>query len=732
MYKTIIALLLFIVCSSPVFSQQIHGKVFGHDNGTHKPLAGASIRWLGTNKGAITKSDGSFAIERASTDTLVASYVGYMPDTTIISVSQVSVEITLIAGFQTKEVSITAETGTTISNAVAKTEEISNRKLEQSACCSLAESFEKSPSVEVSFSDAATGARQIQLLGLRGIYTQILTEAIPTIRGMATNFGLEYIPGAFIKSISISKGAASVTNGYEGITGQININYKQPQDDIPFFANVYGNSMERVELNLTSVQNINENWQTMAMVHGRIFNHEQDGNDDGFIDMPKFKQLNGIARVFHRSEGGNEFQLLTKGLHDEYTSGTTTHGIQSETDHEYEILTRTNRFEFFSKFGINPLFESPETNFGFQLSGAWHDTYTQFGDRDKEFKGLQKTLQAKAILSTEFTDIKFIYGLSYLFDNYDEKFIHKDFSRNESVPGMFAEATYSGISSLTVVGGIRADYHNTFGTFFTSRIHTKYEISDVTFIRFSTGNGTRIANVVSDNLSAFANTREIIFGNSIQPEKAWNYGMSFTTSFELFSKVFTFDAEFYRTDFLNQVVVDLDNSESLVIIDNLKGTSYSNSGLIQLNFAPISTIDLNISYRLIDSKATTGGKLQERPLISPQRVLATASWTSPEKEWQIDGTAIWNSGGRIPSTVNNPDSLRFPDNFDSFFRMNAQITKRFEIFDIYLGVENISNFIQKQAVISPKDPHNEFFDASLVWGPLDNRLVYIGARLRIE
>lgn len=733
MKSTIITLGLFILFASPVFSQQLNGTVFGHGEDTHKPLAGATVRWLGTNKGAITKNDGSFTIERTTTDTLITSYVGYTTDTTIVTIGQTSVEIMLHEGFQTKEVSVEAESGTTISRATAKTEEISSKKLEQSACCSLAESFERSASVEVSYADAATGARQIQLLGLRGIYTQILTEAIPSIRGMATNFGLEYIPGPFINNISISKGAASVTNGYEGITGQININYKQPQDDIPFFANVYGNSMKRMELNLTSAQNLSERWQTMAMVHGRTFNHEQDANEDGFIDMPKFNQLNSIARVFHRSESGMEFQLLTKGLHDEYTSGTTTHGVQSETGHDYQILTRTNRYEFASKFGFNPLFESPETNFGFQLSGVWHDTYTQFGDVDRKFKGLQKTIQAKAILSTEFEgDIKLIYGLSYLFDDYNEQFILRDFSRRESVPGAFTEATYSGIENFTIVAGVRADHHNTFGTFFTPRVHAKYEISDVTSFRISAGSGTRIANIVSDNLSAFANSRTIIFGNSIQPEKAWNYGASLTTSFEFLDRIFTLDGEFYRTDFSNQVVVDLDRSERLVIVDNLDGKSYSNSGLVQLNVAPISSIDLNISYRLIDSRTTTGGLLRERALISPHRVLTTASWTSPESEWQIDGTVIWNSGGRIPITRNNPDSLRFPDRFGSFFRMNAQITKRFEIFDIYLGVENITNFIQKQAILSPHDTHNGFFDASLVWGPLDSRLVYIGARLRIE
>ncbi|MBS1537624.1 MAG: TonB-dependent receptor [Bacteroidetes bacterium] len=729
-YTSKILLLLFVFYQ-PLFSEQIKGIVNGKQKQEAlKPLPGATIRWLGTTLGAITKSDGTFVIERSTTDSLVASYVGYKPDTLLLATNQQYVEFNLEEYLESKEVSITAETGSIISNSLMKTEEIFSKKLEQSACCSLAESFEKSASVEVSFSDAATGAKQIQILGLRGIYTQLLTEAIPTIRGLATNFGLEYIPGAFIDNISISKGAASITNGYEGITGQINICYKQPQKDIPLFVNLYGNSMGRMELNLTSAQHLGENWQTMAMIHGRRFTHEQDSNEDGFIDMPKFQQYNAIARVFHRSDQGLEFQLFTKILNDEYTSGSTTHD-ENILSHDYLISTQTKRYEFFSKIGLNPLFESPETNFGIQLSGAWHDTHTQLGERF--YFGLQKTFQAKAIFSSEFSeDFKLIYGLSYLLDDYNEQFLQKDFSRRESVPGMFTEVTYSGISHLTLVSGIRADFHDTFGTFVTPRFHGKYELSDLTSLRFSAGSGVRIANIVSDNLSAFANSRTIRFGTSIRPEKAWNYGISFTSSFELLEKIFSFDAEFYRTDFSNQVVVDFDKDEHLVEIDNLSGTSFSNSILVQIGVSPIPSIDLNVSYRFIDSKMTTGGKLQERALISPHRILATASWATTEQEWQIDGTFIWNSGGRIPSTANNPIKYQFNDTFDSFFRMNAQLTKRFEIFDVYIGIENITNFIQKQAIISPEEPHNEYFDASLVWGPLDSRLVYIGARLRIE
>jgi outer membrane receptor for ferrienterochelin and colicins len=717
-------------------AQSLRGTVFGLESGSQKPLAGATVRWLGTTKGAITKSDGSFTLERTQTDTLVTSYVGYKTDTSVVPPSNSSVDIILISGLRLAEVNVEAESTSTITQASAKTEQITVRQLEQSACCSLSEAFEKSPAVEVSFADASTGAKQIQLLGLRGIYTQIMTEAVPMIRGLATSYGLDYIPGAFVNEISISKGAASVLHGYEGITGQINVCYKQPENEIPLFVNGYANSMERMELNLTSAQHLSDTWHTMVFAHGRLQDHQQDGNGDGFIDMPTFRQVNGMARVLHRSEEGTEFQLITKGLHDEYQGGSMTHTMSANdtSHHEYGISTKTNRFEAISKFGLNPLTFNPETNLGLQVSGVWHSTSSMFDDR--LYDGTEYQFQSKLILSNEFSGIKINYGASLLIDDFTEKFVDvttlRTFIRREIVPGLFTEATISAIRKLTLVLGLRTDFHNMFGTFITPRLHGKYALTSLTTLRFSIGNGTRIANPVSDNLSAFASSRTVIFGTNLQPEKAWNYGGSVTTNFELFGDMFTFDAEIYRTDFSNQVVVDFDRSPRIVSIDNLAGTSYSTSGLVQLKFAPLSSIDVSISYRLVDARTTTGGKLRERPLISPHRILTTISWFTPDHDWQVDGTFIWNSGGRIPSTADNPEAYRMDERFTPFFRANAQITKRFEIFDLYLGAENITNFLQQQAVISPEDPHNGYFDASLVWGPLDNRLVYIGARLRIN
>lgn len=733
-------LVLFLASTLSLWSQNLRGTVFGLDEeGDKHVLPGAQLRWLGTKVGAITKTDGSFSIVRSdSSSRLVVNSISYSSDTIDVAKEQVTLEVTLKKiVIQVQGVTATAD-APSISTAPLRTENISEKQLEQSACCSLAESFEKSPSVEVTFADAATGAKQIQLLGLRGIYTQMLTETVPMIRGLATPFGLDYIPGPFIKGISISKGAASVANGYEGITGQINVEYKKAQSDLPFFANAYLNQMGRSEINLTSARELSSTWHGMAMLHARTYRHEQDGNGDGFIDMPKFNQLNGMARVFH--EGTVEFQFVGKALGDGYSSGTGTHSMQANTNHNYLIDTRTQRYEFFSKLAFMNVFsDDDDRDLALIVSGAWHDMKNEIGDRS--YNGKEKTVQMKLVGFHHVSDdVRLTFGASYTFDNYDEffgdytlrRFDQYSFLRKESIPGAFTEATYTGIDDLTVVAGIRADIHNLYGNIITPRIHAKYNLTENTSLRVSAGSGMRVANLVSDNLSSFVNTRAITFGNNIQPERAWNYGASFTSVFELFNTVFTFDAEFYRTDFSNQVVVDYDRSAREVYIGNLEGKSYANSSLVQLQFTPLTGLDMNLAYRLIDTRTTTGGELRERPLISPHRVLSTFSYATEEQSWQFDATLIWNSGGRIPSTAQNPDSLRFANTFNPFFRMNGQITKRFSAVDIYLGMENITNFLQQKVYISPNDPHNEYFDGSLIWGPLDNRLVYLGARWRVE
>ncbi|MFM8439476.1 MAG: TonB-dependent receptor domain-containing protein, partial [Candidatus Kapaibacterium sp.] len=631
-------LLLLILCGFTAKADELRGTVRGREAGStaSAPLGGAYVRWVSASgtvlRAARTATDGSFALERERDARLVVSYIGFRPDTLSVAVNATRLSIELLPEMQTEAVRVEAA-ATTISAAPIRTEVIRKAQLEKSACCSLAESFEKSPSVEVTFSDAATGAKQIQLLGLRGLYSQTTTDVVPLMRGLAIPFGLEYIPGPFIEGICISKGAGSVLNGYEGITGLINIDYKRPQEDVPFYLNVYGNTNGRGDINLTTAHHLNDNWSVSAMAHARWMQTEIDQNNDGFNDMPMMKTATAVGRAMYQNDEGREFQVFGKYVTDDLMSGTTHGSEQAHSDHGFEIHTKVQRYESYAKFAMNPLFEHPETRMGIQIATSGQTTLTHIDRRT--YNAAENMLFSKLIFTTTASDdLNIAYGASYMLNTLDERFdatVPRDslqeYYRRESVPGVFAELTYKPLDELVVVAGARVDAHNLYGTFGTPRVNVKYDASENITVRASAGSGLRVANAISDNIASLVNQRQVNIQSGLRPEKAWNYGGSFTATWNVGATPFTFDAEFYRTVFSEQVVVDMDRSLRAVDIRNLNGgESFSNSALVQVKSTPADRLDLSLAYRLIDAQTTTGGLLRQRPLISPHRVLATAGY----------------------------------------------------------------------------------------------------------
>lgn len=724
--------LLFIFLAIPAWAQTsapLTGIVRGADAEGIKPLTGATLQWLGTTTGTVSGKDGKFSLKRvAGAERLIVRYTGFRADTLTIAAGTETIDVELHSFLETEIITVEAE-GATISTVAAKTERISAHDLGKSACCSLSESFEKNASAEVSYSDAATGTKQIQLLGLRGLYTQILTEAVPSIRGLAVPYGADYIPGPWMESISISKGAASVTSGYESITGQINVEFKKPQLSDPLFINGYLNNMERYELNALAAHQFGDYTSGMIMLHGRKFKSMVDQNGDEFLDMPGFRQLNGLMRWYYNDDE-LEVQLVARALNDRYDGGQM--HFNPETDRgsliHYGTGTRTSRYEAYTKIGLLDVAHEPDVALALIMGGTWHDQQSYFGAR--EYAGLQKTFYTKAIARVSYDEEHILMaGASWLADNYDEHFIDSAYRRTESVPGLFLEYTTNPFEGFTSVMGVRMDYHNLYGTIFTPRIHLKYALTDYTSLRASAGSGFRVANIIADNFSAFANSRRIIIEPDVRPEKAWNYGVSLTTTFDVWGMPATFDAEFFRTDFTEQVMVDFDRSPRELHIGNLHGTSYANSALAQISITPATGLDVTAAWRITDTRATTGNRLQLRPLMSVHRALTTVSYGIDS--WQFDATLIYNGGGRIPPTADNPDGFRLSDSFNGFFRANAQASKKFGDVELYLGVENITNYIQPSPIIDPESPFGQFFDASLVWGPLDTRTIYAGFRLTL-
>lgn len=700
---------------------RIHGFVYGEEpDGARRPLPGARVRWVGTTVGTITASDGHFILSRPlGADTLRISSVGYRSRDTVLP-AQVTdtLRIVLVAAYEVSQVEVEAA-APTIAPAPVKTELITSRQLEQSACCSLAESFEKSPTVEATFSDPLTGARQIQMLGLTGAYVQTLTEAVPVMRGLALPFQWEFVPGPFLEGIAISKGAASVVEGYEGLTGTIALNYRKPYNDVPFFANSYASTAGRLELNLTSAHRLSSRWFGMGFLHGRLTSWERDVNGDGFIDMPLLRQLNAMAWLSHLGDTtAIEFHALAKGVVEERRSGTLS---AVEASRSYAVHTRERRGELILKSTI-PVSETTQLGLRAAIVGQWIEATLGL----RPYTGSEYMSMVKFMGVSEWSEMQLRYGVDVMNDLYDERFADTAWTRREIVPGAFVEATFP-FSTVTLVAGLRGDWHNLYGAFLTPRAYLKWRPVTLVTLRLSGGRGMRVPNVVADNLPYFLSARRIVWGQ-ISPEWGWNYGGSVTVLLPV-GELWTVDVEAFRTEFRNQVVPDMDASARLLLLQDV-GRAYANSVLVQLE-GKIADIELRLAYRWWDTWARTGGQWRRRPLVSPHRVLATVHYEMADRQWQVDATLVWNSSGRLPTSAGNPDSLRWSERFPAVFRVNGQITRRFGAWELYIGVENATNALQRVAVIDPQNPRGPYFDASLVWGPLEARLFYIGMRWRI-
>ncbi|MCU7548764.1 TonB-dependent receptor [Chitinophagaceae bacterium LB-8] len=723
-------------------AHKVNGLVVEDDRkGSFKPLIGASIIWLGTNTGTTTDSSGFFAIALDQNSTkLVVSYTGYKPDTIIITSPQ-RMRIVLASNKQLNEVRVTSTKMSTYINAYDPFRKavMTQKELLKAACCNLSESFETNPSVDVSFNDAVTGSKQIQLLGLSGNYSQLTVENLPGPRGLATPMGLNSIPGTWVESIQLIKGTGSVINGFESISGQINVELKKPATMEQLYANVYTNDFGKTDLNLNLAKKIGKQWSTALLLHDAFGNKKMDFNKDGFRDLPTGNLFSGINRWNYDNEKGFMMQFGVKVLNDEKTGGEVDFNPAKDklTMNNYGLQYNIDRKEAFAKIG----YVFPQKKFqsiGLQLSAFDHQQDSYFGLTT--YNGRQKNFYSNLIYQSIIgnSDHKFKTGLSFVMDDYNEDFNTQNFRRKEVVPGAFFEYTYSPSEKLDIVAGVRGDHNSLYGAFVTPRLNVRYEPVSGTTIRASAGRGQRTANIFAENNSVLVSSRNIVLPASsakaygLDPEVAWNKGISIDQKLHLFNRNANLSFDFFRNDFQNQVVVDLENPREVKFY-NLEGKSFSNSFQTEVSAEPFKALTAKLAYRFFDVKSTFGNQLLQKPLTAQHRAFANLGYEV--KGWKFDYTVSYNSKKRIPSTQQNPIAYQRDSYSPDYTVMNAQISKtvgkKFPV-DLYVGGENLTNFFQKDAIIAADQPFSPYFDASLVWGPVSGRMFYGGVRFKIK
>lgn len=710
------------------FAQErnISGYIYEENGGGKEVLFGANIVITGGTIGTTTDANGFFTFTIPSNSkSLTISYIGYSDYTLKLERSMDNYEVIMLANVL-EEVSFSYKKLDRSAIDPYNTQIINAAELTKAACCNLSESFETNAAVDVSFSDAVTGSKRLRMLGLDSYYTQILFENQPSIRGLANSFGMLYVPGPFMTSISINKGAGSVVNGYEAITGQINYGYKNPEDSERFFLNIFASRHGQFELNTNFSHKINDKLSTIVLVHSMIHEVRHDNNDDSFQDVPLTERIVVTNKWFYDSQKSFHSRFGVTYTYDERSAGQIPNLALNEGRPDlFQTMNINRRYDAFAKTGF--VLKNKLSSIGVQYRYYNHQHQAWYGDRfydgQENFANVNLIYQTK--MQNHNNEMKL--GISYQLNYFDESLDDLILGRQERVPGVFAEYNYQDYEKLSIVAGLRADFHNIYGFWLSPKANLKYTFPKKYTLKLAAGKGYRAANIIAENIGALASSRAITVASDLGFESAWNVGGSLMKEFFLGFRQSSIIIDFYRTDFTQRIISDYETPGQLSFY-NLDGKSYANSFQIETRVEPTDGLDLQLAYKFDDVHINYESGLKLAPYIPRHKLLLTADYETKNKNWRFNITGQMNGKSRIPSTASNPMPYRRPDESPVFFNLNTQITTVINQFEFYLGSENLNNFWQQNPIIAEDDTFGQYFDASMVWGPLGGARIYGGLR----
>lgn len=731
----LIPLLFLLLLAGSVSAQSLSGFVRGPagDGGT-EPLVGANVWYDGTTIGVATDLDGKWTLQAPESYpvTINIQYIGFQQKQVVLEKHTTApINTALSESAELKAVNIKGRTNGSNINTIDPilTEQLNEKELTRAACCNLSESFETNAAVDVQSTDAVSGSKMIRMLGLDGVYTQILSENLPYIRGLSAAYGLAHVPGTWPSSIQIIKGRGSVVNGYESLVGSINLEMQKPDEADPVFLNLFANEMGRYEVNTHAAARLNEKWSTMLFLHGSTMQTANDRNYDGFLDSPLREQVNVFNRWKYFGEKYRA-QFGIRALQEDIQGGQTAFNYDSDygKSTNYGVGVRAQQMELWGKNGI--IF-SPTASLGIMANARIYTQDSYFGNR--VYAGEQQSFYLNSIFQDLMKGEAHSYkaGASLVYDDYQESFNDSAFSRTEVVPGVFGEYTFSSDNEQwAAVAGVRSDFHNLYGTRISPSLNVRYSPKKLTAFRVAAGRGFRTANAFVEQAAVLASSRRVFVDESLQPEQAWNFGTSVTHKFPLFGLRSSLNADYYYTHFENRVVVDLENWGE-VRFYNLNGTSFANSAQVQLGVEPAPGLEVKAAYKWYDVRTTYKGVLKRQPLVPEHRAFLNVAYETQSERWRTDATVQWVGASRIPHIPGDLDAGIVRERSNDYVQLNMQATRVWKRWEVYLGVENLLGYQQPNPIISPDNPFGEDFDASLVWGRASGRTVYGGLRFKL-
>ena len=653
-----------------------------------------------------------------------------------------------------------------------RTEVISAAGLCKMACCNLAESFENSASVTVGYSDAVTGARQIRLLGLSGVYTQMLDETRPVMRGLSAPFGLSYVPGQWLESIQIAKGSSSVINGVECMTGQINMEHRKPTDEKPLFLNAAVMSDTKMDFNIASSLQMGYKWSTVLLGHvsGNIKPH--DMNQDGFLDEPKMLQFNVANRWLYMADNGVQVRFGVRAIQDTRHGGQMLqidgkHVMYDKDDYTADPLSPEAKIQpwgsdimnrslnGYVKVGV-PLNEENTQNIALIADYSYQDMDSYFGAT--QYLAGQHSAFANLLYQNVINDShRFTLGLNGTFDRYDEDFkrviwmapvAEKTGITDLANTGVFGEYTFNSGEKFSVIAGLRGDWFYKQGFKVSPRVTLKYMPVDEIVIRANGGRGLRYSTPLVDNIGVFSTGKAFVGSyNDHILEDAWTFGGNLTYYIPVGATSNTYVSfDYFRTQFAQQMVVDYGATQiDFYALDGR--TAFTDNYQLDFSIDPVERFNITATFRYTNARQEYKGSEApvEKPMTSRFKGVLNLQYATNLNKWIFDFTASLNGSCRVYDFMNmiNEDGSMTTEPKDGVERMYkngrtpvypmlyAQVTRRFKGWDVYVGAENLTNYTQKNPIIGADNPRQAMFDASCIWGPLMGIKAHVGFRFTL-
>ncbi|MBQ8272826.1 MAG: TonB-dependent receptor [Tidjanibacter sp.] len=741
-------------------AQNIRGVV--RDN-SGEVLIGASVYWEGTTVGTATDVDGTYELYRVKGHPrLVAAYLGYVDSVQEVAEGVKEVNFTLSDGVNIEEVVIEGVSNNKIrQSSMMVGENISFAGLCKMACCNLAESFENSAAVTVGYSDAVSGSRQIKMLGLAGTYTQILDENRPIMRGIGSPYGLNYTPGMWLNSIQVSKGIASVTAGHEAMTGQINLEYRKPTDEEKFFLNLYFDNELKPEVNIAMSFAFDKDKRltTNILLHYSGDTQPMDHNGDGFRDLPMAQQFNIANRWLYQATNGMQWRWGWRFVNENRVGGDMEYSperydqmVSEKQIYGSEIKNRG--LNGYLKVGIpvgaavwdEEAQEEKRSSVAFVMDVDNFNMDSYFGLNT--YKGAENSIWGNLSYLHYFSGRSSLTAGGSLWARQIEENVLQMAKPLENgvemvEPGLFAEYTYAIKDKFSLVAGLRGDLMTTpladgsdYSQFLlTPRMHLRYNFTEQTVLRASAGLGSRKVMPFTDNIWMLATGRQIV--NNIEAgkdlEQAATFGGSLSHTLSLVGyNDMTVSVDFFRTQFSNTVYADQEWADGTIRLYNTDLPSWANNYQIDVQWTPTEGLDIFTTFRYTDSRVTLerdgNEMLVDRPLVGKFKGLVNVQYATKFRRWVFDFTAQLNGPMRLPALDGNIAAAEYSPVYPMFY---GQVSHRVGQWDIYVGCENILNYMQMDPIVGIDTPFSPDFNSSVVWGPLMGRKFYIGARFNL-